>query len=783
MGSSGDFPSIKHPKNGIFKWFNALSNVKKRFHNKSYFGFRVNSSEFDLAMIAEDLAHNLNLYDLNISGKMAEAVDGYIIQQKNRTKKKLLSTNECSKEYKNIYQFCKLTGININLENYGIPSEHVDIMLSNIIGYLPCGLTITILGLLTIEFYIIQIILSFFIFKASDHTSPTILEFILFYFGDTILLTSAIFYFLSYTGIDSTLTTLISLDELTSQVTSPLSESFQNIIEFGIPNLVSPVIENMLNIFNTTQYFFNETATSFLSPTIKILQKLVSKNESDPGIFQIYNFYIYNFAKDFYSCSKNYSKLNEISTYFGKYDFSSFQDEIQNLLDKELEFSKKIKELNSFFEYIDSILYPVLQYVSNLTNQKVYKTNLTFGELITDFGNNKLYYYLAGLNSNDTQNSSYCGLIRFGFLIFGFILVFSSIFYAIVYNLHNKFSICIANTISIFPIIATILMFFISFVFTELGSAEVSLSEQLEPAIDHFITSVVDITFPFRMIEFPVINITQITNNFFKGEINLSNIVFPNPMNNIEYFVNTNKKMGLADSLQLSNIVDLNKYGDEIGDFIIELGENYSLPTNIVSLFNNVEKLFRLVSYFPKKIDGFFNWRIPMTLTTKQFRYEIKKMDPEALHELEPYLSQIDFYINLMNSQYQIALFEIYENLANTLDKIDEKLINFIHSVMNDLGSSVKLLLHNIYSVLNMIKNEPFISYYATIRNLFFYDLVSTAAYISISGTLMMIGFVFIVVLMWIRRKGMRPEDNLQLRRNESSILDSAESDINVLFI
>lgn len=783
MGSSGDFPSIKHPKNGIFKWFNALSNVKKRFHNQSYFGFRVNSSEFDLAMIAEDLAHNLNLYDLNISGKMAEAVDGYIIQQKNRTKKKLLSTNECSKEYKNIYQFCKLTGININLENYGIPSEHVDIMLSNIIGYLPCGLIVTILGLLTIEFYIIQIILSFFIFKASDHTSPTILEFILFYLGDAILLTSAIFYFLSYTGIDSALTTLISLDELTSQVTSPLSESFQNIIEFGIPNLVSPVIENMLSIFNTTQYFFNETATSFLSPTIKILQKLVSKNESDPGMFQIYNFYIYNLAKDFYSCSKNYSKLNEISTYFGKYDFSSFQDEIQNLLDKELEFSKKIKELNSFFEYIYTILYPVQQYVSNLTNQKVYKTNLTFGELITDFGNNQIYYYLAGLNSNNTQNSSYCGLIRFGFLIFGFILVFSSIFYAIVYNLHNKFSICIANTISIFPIIATILMFFISFVFTELGSAEVSLSEQLEPAIDRFITSVIDITIPFRMIEFPVINITQITNNFYKGEINLSSIVFPYPMNNIEYFVNSNKKMGLADSLQLSNIVDLNKYGDEIGDFIIKLGENYSLPTNIVSLFNNVEKLFRLVSYFPKKIDGFFNWGIPMTLTTKQLRYEIKKMDPDALHELEPYLSQIDFYVNLMNSQYQIALFEIYENLANTLDKNDEKLINFIHSVMNDLGSSVKLLLRNIYPVLNMIKNEPFISFYATIRNLFFYDLASTAAYISISGTLMMIGFVFIVVLMWIRRKGMRLEDNLQLRRNESSKLDSAESDINVLFI
>lgn len=194
--SSDDFPSIKHPKDGIFKWFNMLSNVKKRFHNQTYFGFRVNSSGFDLEMIAEDLSRHLNLYDLNISGKMAEAMNKYNNRQKNRTKKILLGTDECSKEYKNINQFCKLTGIDINLENYGIPSEHVDIFLSNMIGYLPCGLLITILSFVTLTFYIIQIILSFFFFKASDHTSPTILEFILFWGCDIIGICHFLFYFI-----------------------------------------------------------------------------------------------------------------------------------------------------------------------------------------------------------------------------------------------------------------------------------------------------------------------------------------------------------------------------------------------------------------------------------------------------------------------------------------------------------------------------------------------------------------------------------------------------------
>ena len=68
-------------------------------------------------------------------------------------------------------------------------------------------------------------------------------------------------------------------------------------------------------------------------------------------------------------------------------------------------------------------------------------------------------------------------------------------------------------------------------------------------------------------------------------------------------------------------------------------------------------------------------------------------------------------------------------------------------------------------------------------RNIVFYDLASMSAYVSVSGTLMMIGFVFIVVLMWIRRKGMGSDNSLELRRNQSNKLDDSECSIEKLAV
>ena len=129
--SSNEFPSIKYPKHRIFGWFNSLSHLKKPFNNKKILGFTANISVPDLNMIAADIAYHLDLHDLNISGKIADAIN----KDNQETKKKsiLLSQNGCpyKNQYENVYQLCHLTGINLDLENIGIPPDHVNILIGN----------------------------------------------------------------------------------------------------------------------------------------------------------------------------------------------------------------------------------------------------------------------------------------------------------------------------------------------------------------------------------------------------------------------------------------------------------------------------------------------------------------------------------------------------------------------------------------------------------------------------------------------------------------------------
>lgn len=776
--SSKDYPPIKHPKNGIFNWFISLSRSKKQFQNRKIFGFRVNTSQPDLIMIANDLADHLNLHDLNLTGKFADTVNDIIDRPRKRSANYLslkVNKKNCPHDFENVYHFCKLTGINLNFEKYGIPSEHVDIILSNMIGYLPCGLLLFILGISSVCFYIIQIVLSFFFCKPIENSSPKVYQFILFYIGDAVLLVSAIFYFFSYDGIHSFTETMISIESILYELSSSLTSSFHSVTKHGIPNSFNPVVDHLINATTITQNYLADTSNSFINPTIDILEKLCSKNEEDLGVFSIYNYHIYILANEFYSHAEKYPKLKDISKYFAKVDFTPFQNEIQKLLDKELEFAEKVNQLNSFFEYLNSTITPYQQFVANFTHQKVKGTNKTFGEYI-DYFDDMSKYYLKEMSRSADKKSKLCSSIRVAFFILGVILICSSFFFAIVYIMHNKFSICVASTISIFSLIMTVLMFAIAFVFTEFGSADVNLSEQFEPAIDTFCDNVIGKIIPIREIEIPMINVTKHTNNFYKGIIKLSNIVLPNPFQNIQYFVNANKSLGIADSLQLWKIADLSRYGDEVGDFIINLGKSFVLPENLVSLIDNMEKIFRYVKLFPKRIDGLFNWGVPITTTTKHLRLEITVNDYSALKELEPYLNKIDSYVTLMNSQYQIALHKIYDELADALNELDIKLIEFIRNVMNNLGSSIKILLKNVYPVLNIIQTEPIVGPYAQIRNIVFYDLAGTSAYLSISGTLMMVGLVFIVVFMWIRRKGMLHYDNLQLRRDTSSRLDSTDN-------
>ncbi|KAK8846011.1 hypothetical protein M9Y10_020957 [Tritrichomonas musculus] len=759
---SDNFPSIKLPKHGIFGWFTSLSHMKKPFNNKNILGFRINISVPDLCMIARDISDHLNLHDLNISGKIADAV--YKDKQKRENKKRkanILSSCSSESEYQNVYQLCRLTGIDLNLENLGIPPEHVNIIIGNIAGYFPTGLFLFILAIASIIFYIIQLFLCCFYFRPSERTTPNILSIFLFYAGDILVFIAAILYFCSFTGINSLFQTLISLNTIVPRMTYSIASSFESLTTKGIPNSIAPLIKVSIDICNETKSYFDFTANSFLRPSIVLQKNFVSHNETDPGVFVIYNDKIRPEAAQFYQQAKKYPKLSNISQYFAQQDFSSYQKTIKELLNDELKLADEMKKLNSFFEYLNDTLQPYYRYVANLTYQKAKGSNETIGEKIAKLKEKSIesFQSLSKLNRKSKEKYAFYRSISAIFFIFGIVLLGAPIFLGIFFLKHTTCSICVASTVSIYPLVATIFIFVVAFFFTGIGFADVTLSDQLELAIDEFLTNVVGRTIPTREIVIPPINFTFETDSNYRGILNLSKIIFPDPMHNIEHFVKSNDEDGIAEALLIPSIVKMSNYGEEIGNFIINIGANFSLQRGIVSIINSIGSVLKLFDDFPDTIDGFFNWGIPMTNTANDLRSQIKEYDPSALTELEPYLERIDNYVNLMNSNYQIAKHEFSVELPDALDKIDQRLSDYIRTIMNDLGTTFKNLFDNVYPMLDSIQIGPIIGPYAIIRNFFCYYVASTSAYLSASGTLMMFGLVFVVTLMWIRRKGMLSSD------------------------
>lgn len=533
---SNDFQSVKTTTKGIFGWFNALSPMKKPFNNKTIFGFRVNTSEPDLKMIARDITDYLDLYDLNISGQIADSVSEYDPNNLIEDSKILADDYGCESPYQNIYQLCYLTGIYIDLSYYGIPSEHVDILIANFLGYFPCGLLIVVLGCVTIIFYIIQFFLSCFVCKANDHTKPSPFSIVIFYAAIAVLIISALFFFLAYIGVRSMYHTLSNLDTVVPQITSSLASFLTDLSNYGIPNTFGLLVESVLNVSDSIFEYVNKTADSFILPTILWQDKMVSDDENDMGVFSIYNRRIQPAANRFYERARMYPKLKDISKYFARQDWTEYTEEMQDLLDEEKDLVSNMTFLNTFFDYLNVTIFPFKEFTENLTNNVVEGTNKTVGELINDLQEKNLssFQYLDDVYQNvDYYEPAYRWTLV-GFLIYGIVLIGAIIFLSIMFWMHSRCSICVASTISIYPLIATLLMFVFAFIFTGIGYADVSISNQFEDALDEFLMDVINVTIPQREIVFPQINITFYTQETYVGVLNISSIVFPEQMNNLK---------------------------------------------------------------------------------------------------------------------------------------------------------------------------------------------------------------------------------------------------------
>lgn len=162
---------------------------------------------------------------------------------------------------------------------------------------------------------------------------------------------------------------------------------------------------------------------------------------------------------------------------------------------------------------------------------------------------------------------------------------------------------------------------------------------------------------------------------------------------------------------------------------------------------------------------GFFRYAISIDHATNDLRSQIKQQNEADYPILNPYLDKIDEDLDFMKVQYENARQVIDTNLSEVMNTIENDLTSYFKFIFSSFGLGIQNIFDNVYSIINEIETRPMVGSYASIRNLVLYDISSTAAYLSGSGTLMIVGLAVVDILIWIRRKGM-----LENRDDENSI-------------
>lgn len=753
-------------KGGIFGWYRALGIIRKPFNNKYFFSILLNTSNVDFKMIITDFVKHLNLHYINISNRINESIsnpNGNFNPDNIRfPKTQELLNDRCANTYGNIYHLCKNFNIDLNMEKYGISQTTMNIFIANVFGYIPTVLVMFILSALFVIYYIVQMALSCSVWKPKETTKPHIAAAVFFYVGIALIVISVIFYFCGYKSFHDFYYTLVNLDTLILAISKSLASGMKQIADIGIPEATSPILTATLNVCNKTINDLNDTVYTVISSTLNIQNGLFSRQHD--GVFNIYQNNVEPTAKDFYALADTFPNLTDLPVYFISETFDKYKEYINMLVDNENKLSKASRIIQSFFNYYIDLLHPYQRYIINIAERKIHGTNKTINQYIneidaktiTNFGsfakianafrNNIKIYYIA------------CSC----YFIFGVFVAISIFWYGVAYMMHNCYSRYVASTVSIFPLIATIIMFAFSFIFTGIGFADITLSDQFEPSLDYMLNLMINETIENRTIIFPSVNVTLKSDDVFHGILNISNITFPIPYNLFTHFIHYSKNDGVADAFELAKVVPTDKYGQEIGSFLENQSINFTLPQSIQDKINQLDDILKDSNLFPTTLSGFFHWDVPYENATNILRKLILEKNKDAYQYLNPYLEEIDNYSQIMTRKYAIVSNDIYNFLPNISNFLSTHMRNSTSTSMKILGDTFNSSVNQVYPILNTVKIEPIVGPYAIIRNALFYDISCTSAYISASGTLMIFGYLFIDVLLWERRRGMNSKPKMK---------------------
>jgi len=818
------FQKIKIPSGPVFSWYKFAGFLKFAFNNVTIWRLTFNATEPDLPYyvskaVGKFLPSDVNLQKTvndainNINGNSADAKALDIPDQGINTEFKstpLLSDAQLLEED---------IANSIDLTNYGLTKEDSDILVHSLLGFALVIVPITLSFAINFIYYL------FYCFTCccpcchrKEGSRPYIVSMVFFLIGIALVLLGYVFTMISFKGFNNIVTTTRSLPDYIDESVDTFIGSMDN-VSTSISTTVSQSFDTIDKTLDDIVDFAKGTVIDVAGNLTEAVNYIVRKDDSDIDN----NGAIFYFTKSFTKGSELYE--NTIKAYQGGYDpnyleflntsgipiygykdfFEDFRESFQAIEDNSdslTSLADVIEDFKSivldFFPSIEDILDMIDSYTSNLSNITV--GDQTVSELIHDFKNSSSIVEIKDLVNGtvDEYINKYWTWATVGYLFLCSLNLILVIAFVGSFWCHTCCSSCVAACAECYPCVCTVILFILGLLTTVFSAVIVFFGRNFTPTLDSAVNASIFTVIPDGVLSFPPIDLSSKTSGYVKTKLQLPSLNLTN-LTLFDSAFHSDLDTGISDFLSLSQIIPIDKFGKAIGDFLpVAIREfdvenrinKYSreatdfwstdeIPNNFADLQERympnmsvygIYEMFK--SYCQNLTDNFQELEDTGEQSAAHTYCEQNHINPckvrtntetssDFMTQCERTADTMEPVSRVMEEKYQLGV-QAKDIAMSSISGLGTSVGKKILDVSNNGVALVNLLAESLLPTFNNISASPIINAVAIFYNTFFYDIAWWATFFSMGATLIIWGFFISVILMCIRRRGMKPLEKKQ---------------------
>lgn len=728
---------------GVIGWGKLLATAHKNSIKVLGYSSSKKNLNFD-PLLSEMIKHKL--YDVNLTRSINNALGKFaLVEEPEHVSTLPEPLNE--KKTGNILKFEDLIGKTVDLDKYGIKVSTANDVIGSFVGFINSSISIAVIWAIATLFFIFQFIGCCFIWKARTHRQPKILLKIALFLVLVILVISAIFFLLAFSGLEffvepyKVLETQI-LKDISNQLYGGLEATFypgdsgSQVYQMFNP-MFTNISENITNLKtiidkidgSITEHFNNINESVFKSVMKDFNDNIDSLNNAIDDAHTNYG--------------ANISKLEKIQDEV----ISGIYSNIKESKDKISDYTKKIDSKKNMIDGVSEQLKNISDELKDMSGNWLDDILEELDEMRKKTSRTK---YDNALGKIIDQIIDYYKTWQTIYIIIGALIIVTVVIYGSCFCSHCAVARCCSSSSAICPFIFNIVLVVIAFVTTIPGCALCKIGEIYKDSIDTATSVAIDQVAPNGQIDIPPISFDSITDNLISGTVKLELKVNKDKIKVLNAFRNLfgQYKHPLSSIINTYETFKFGELGNDASKQLYDISNEYSLPNEIEQEFNESYK--QINEYEDQVKEGLaFYHKINQSYDDKL----------DALKSKDNYYNSNKDKIDDINETFR-RLEDTYKTFYVSFEKPGEFLTNNYNEFQDDIRYIIRNIANNLLDylpktneVLDKINVSNIIYYYPQLENAVSYSIPYFASSFSLASHLFIFGSIFLVLIMWYQRQ------------------------------